>query len=427
MSCFKISLVAGLALVASSIISRADTIKLEGGGTVRGEILDDKSTKDILVVKSRVGAEIKLQRGRIQEIIREKTPAQEYAEIKGDYAETADDQFRLAMWCEVRKLNKERKEHLLTVIELDADHAQAREKLGYVQREGKWLTADELKEAKGLVKFNGRFVTPQEREILEQKKREDEAVREWHVKIRMWKNWYLGNDPVKAKQGEDRLRAIDDPQAFEAVIGQFGKDTAESNRMLMCELLSNLPGESATLELVKRSIADVSPNVRWTAVEKMVEREDPAATRSLMKALASDHNTVIRRAADGLGAIGDPTAVPALIEALVTKHKQIVQRGGQPAFSGAINPGTVNEFEPVVTSGNVGYRPIAAGFQANGVGFSTPSQEVVVTPVENQEVLDALREITKEDFGYSAAAWKQWLAAQKRKEDMKNRRLIEDR
>lgn len=415
------NLLAGLTLVAAAAVSRADTVKLEGGGTVRGQVLDDKSTKDVVVVKSRTGAEVKIERSKIQEIIREKTPAEEYDEIKGDYDETAEDQFRLAMWCDARKLAKQRKEHLLKVIELDPDHAQAREKLGYVKRDGKWLTSDEAKEAKGLVKYNGRYVTPQEKEILEQKKREDDASREWFQKIRQWKTWLTGNDAGKQRQGEDKLRAIDDPLAYEAIIGQFGKEKEESLRVLMCDLLNNLPGDEPTLELVRRSIADVSANVRWQAVQKLVDREDPAAVRALTKVLTSDHNTVIRRAAEALGAIGDPSAVPALIDALVTKHKQIVTRGQQQSFSGSGVPTGVYDFEPVVGQNSMAFRPVV-GYQMTGAGFSKPTQEVVTLQVENQEVLDALREITKEDFGYSSAAWRQWLAAQKRKEDMKNRR-----
>jgi hypothetical protein len=414
------SLFAGLALFALAAIVRADTVKLEGGGTVRGEILDDKSTKDVLVVKSR-GAEVKIQRSRIQEIVREKTAGQEYEEIKGDYAETAEDQFRLAMWCDSRRLAKQRKEHLLKVIELDPDHAQAREKLGYVRLDGKWLTADEAREAKGLVKYNGRFVTPQEKEILEQKKLADDATREWFQKIRQWKMWLTGNDSIKARLGEEKLRGIDDPLAFDAIVGQFGKEKEDSLRVLMCELLANIEGEEPTLELVRRAIADISDNVRWAAVERLVERDDPAAVRSLLKLLSSDHNTVVRRAAEAIGAIGDPTAVPGLIDALVTKHKQIVTRGQQTSFSGTVAPVGVFEFEPIVAPGAVAFRPIV-GYQASGAGFSTISKEVVTLSVENQEVLDALREITKEDFGYNQATWRQWLAAQKRKEDMKNRR-----
>lgn len=412
---------AGLALVLAAVKLSADTIKLEGGRTIKGQVLNEKSTKDKLVIKLLVGnAEVTIDRNQIQEIILEKSPREQYDEIKDQYQDTAEDQFKLALWCEEHKLPKQRKLHLEKTIELDPDHAQAREKLGYVNRDGKWMTANELKEAKGLVRYNGRYVTPQEKEILEQKKRQDDEEKEWHARVKMWKSWLTGNDQSKAHMGEERLRSIDDPQALEAVVGHLSKEKDESLRVLMCEILGNLPGEQATIELVKRCIIDVSANVRYAATDKLAEREDPQAVRMLVGALKSDHNTVVRRAAEALGAIGDASAVPALIDALVTKHKQIVTRQGGGSFMGTQTP-TIVDFEPVVAPGAVAFRPVI-GYQAQGFGISAPSQEVVTVPVENQEVREALVEITREDFGFSQAAWRAWLTSQKKREEVKKRR-----
>ncbi|MBI3466521.1 MAG: HEAT repeat domain-containing protein [Planctomycetes bacterium] len=408
----------GTALLFWAGTCSADTIKLDGGGTVQGQILDDKSTKDSLVIKLERGGEVTVERAKIQAIVRGKSGAAEYEEIKGTYGDTAEEQFKLAQWCEQNKLYRQRREHLEKVIELDPDHKQAREKLGYVKLEGKWLTPQEQKEAKGLVRFGGRYVTPQEKEILEQKKREDEAVREWHQKILMWKKWLVGNDPAKARQGEERLRAIKEPQALDAVVGQFGKDKSEPMRLLMCDILNNLPGERATLELVKRCIIDVSVNVRFAAADKLVEREDPAAVRMLINILSSEHTAVVRRAAEALGALGSPSAVPALINVLVTKEKQLVTRGGGPNF-GTSTP-YVADYEVVTAPNAIAFKPIIR-MEANGVGLSAPQQEIVVVPIENPEVLEALRSITKEDFGFNQATWRQWYAVQLRKEEAKKR------
>ena len=74
MSRFLILLVAGLAVVAVAQKLSADTIKLEGGRTIRGRVLDEKSTKDKLVVKLPAGnAEVTIDRSQIQEVIVEKS------------------------------------------------------------------------------------------------------------------------------------------------------------------------------------------------------------------------------------------------------------------------------------------------------------------------------------------------------------------
>jgi hypothetical protein len=418
MSRFTTLLVAGLA-VAQKL--PADTIKLEGGRTIRGKVLDEKSTKDKLVIKLQAGnAEVTIDRNEIQEIIVEKNPKEQYDEVKDRYKDTADDQFNLAIWCEEHKLPKQRKAHLEKTIELDPDHAQAREKLGYTKYDGKWLTANEIKEAKGLVRFNGRYVSPQEKEILEQKKRQNDEEKEWHAKVKMWKTWMTGNDQSKVRMGEERLRSIDDPNALEAVVGHLGKEKDEALRVLMCEILGSIPGEPATIELVKRCIIDVSVNVRYAATDKLADREDNQAVRTLIGVLKSEHNVVICRAAEALGTIGDASAVPALIDALVTKHKQVVTRQAGGSFVGNGTPAII-DYEPVVAPGVVAFRPVI-GYQAQGFGISAPSQEVVTVPVENPEVRDALAEITGEDFGYSQAAWRAWLTNQKKREEVKKRR-----
>src|SRR5262249_36521802 len=161
-------------------------------------------------------------------------------------------------------------------------------------------------------------------------------------------------------------------------------------------------------------------NVRWAAIDALAERQDSQATRSLTGVLKSEHNTVIRRAAEALGALGDASAVPALIDALVTKHKQVITRQGGTSFVGNQTPAII-DYEPVVAPGVVAFRPVI-GYQAQGVGISAPSQEVVTVQVENDEVRQALVQLTKEDFGYNQAAWRTWLANQRKKEDLKNRR-----
>jgi hypothetical protein len=421
MSRYLSFLATALAVTTCSARLLADTIRLEGGRTIRGQILDEKSTSESLVVKLQVGnGEVTVARSQIQEVVRENDPVEDYDAIKEKYADTAEDQFALAIWCETHKLARQRRIHLQRVIELDPEHVQAREKLGFVRRDGKWMTPNELKEAKGLVKFGGRYVTPQERDILEQKKRQDDEEKEWHGRVRMWKGWMTGRDPAKARLGEERLRSIDDPQAVEALVGHLGRDNAESMRILMCVILGAIPGDEATMELLKQCIIDVSSNVRWAAIDALAERDDPQATPALIGVLKSGDNVVIRRAADALGGLGDPAAVPALIDALVTKHKQVVVRQGGTSFIGGQTP-TVIDYEPVVAPGVVAFRPVI-GYQPQGVGISAPSQEVVTVQVENDEVRGALVQITKEDFGFNQTAWRAWLANQRKRDEVKNRR-----
>ena len=53
-----------------------------------------------------------------------------------------------------------REEQLLReVIELAPDHAEARERLGYIKRDGRWVEQEQELRAQGLVPFEGRWLT----------------------------------------------------------------------------------------------------------------------------------------------------------------------------------------------------------------------------------------------------------------------------
>ena len=240
----------------------ADTIRLLGGGLFRGQVLEEESTSKTIVLQRGKG-KIKIPRGKIQAVIHDKTPLEAYVDVKKRYANTIEDQFKLAMWCDQNKLMQQRREHLLVVIELDPDHVLAREKLGYEKHDGEWLTRHELKEANGLTRYRGRYVTPQEKETLEEKQRQKLAKRQWYKKIRTWKDWLTSDDTTRTHQAKQKLRGIQDPLAVEPLVRQFKKEKSDSIRVLLCEILGGVPGEQATQALVMRAIAEPSSSARW--------------------------------------------------------------------------------------------------------------------------------------------------------------------
>ena len=56
----------------------------------------------------------------------------------------ADDQWKLALWCEQNGLEAEAKAHLTIVTRLDPNHAAARKRLGYKKQGGRWVTDAQL-------------------------------------------------------------------------------------------------------------------------------------------------------------------------------------------------------------------------------------------------------------------------------------------
>ncbi len=85
----------------------------------------------------------------------------------------ADGHVELAKWAEEAGLEKESTEILKEVLRLAPDHAAARELLGFVRKDGKWIQASEAERAarakeaaearkKGLVAFEGSWVTKED-------------------------------------------------------------------------------------------------------------------------------------------------------------------------------------------------------------------------------------------------------------------------
>ena len=72
---------------------------------------------------------------------------QEYLRVRSSHADTAADQYRLGDWCRRRGLTEQARAHFTRVIQIDPNHARARDRLGYVRVGGVWRTSASLREA----------------------------------------------------------------------------------------------------------------------------------------------------------------------------------------------------------------------------------------------------------------------------------------
>ena len=143
---------------------------LTGGGRVVGELVNrDESPRQRYVVQAADGAKVTLDAAQVQQVLHPRPEEAEYERIRPTYADTAAAQWELAQWCREHKLPKQREVHLRRVIELDPNHAEARHALGYSQLDGQWVTRDEVMTQRGYVKYKGKWMLPQEKELIEKK------------------------------------------------------------------------------------------------------------------------------------------------------------------------------------------------------------------------------------------------------------------
>jgi tetratricopeptide (TPR) repeat protein len=158
----------------------ADTVTLEDGRVLEGKIL--KRTKDAVEVEVTKGDLTAVSYYAAKEVSEVKYgPAprealeKEFQERFEDTKGTADAWYELGRWCTEQFLLKKAGQAFRKALEFDPDHELTRRALGYVFYDGKWAREEDVMIAKGFVKFEGSWVTPDERErVLEGRRRKEE-------------------------------------------------------------------------------------------------------------------------------------------------------------------------------------------------------------------------------------------------------------
>jgi hypothetical protein len=210
-------------LVCLAPVALADIIELKGGGTVEGEILSESA--ESVLIKTRYG-KMDIPRARIAKITRSKSVRQEYEDrLLALKADDAEGHFQLALWAKSQGLRKESSALVEKAAEIDPMHAGANEALGRVLFEGRYVTPEERESIlrgreddemgkRGLVRYKDRWVTPEEKSALErglvkhegrwmtpdEKKKAQGFVR--------YKGEWIHEDDLERLKDLDRFRAV---------------------------------------------------------------------------------------------------------------------------------------------------------------------------------------------------------------------------
>ncbi|MFH0945142.1 MAG: hypothetical protein V2A76_08090 [Planctomycetota bacterium] len=168
-------LIAFLACLLPCLIASADVVKLKDGRSFEGTVVEQNDQK--VVIKTKFGLN-ELARSEVESVEIKATPAQEFRDRREKAEGDAKALFDLYAWAMTNGLKTQAKQALRDVVKLDENHAEARQLLGYVLHEGKWVSEREKErldsqaertamEAKGLVEYKGKWMTPEEKETAE--------------------------------------------------------------------------------------------------------------------------------------------------------------------------------------------------------------------------------------------------------------------
>lgn len=162
-------------VLATSGFARADVIHLKGGGRLECEVVEERANTVVVDVSA---GRVTLPRSRIE---RMDMGASALARFRARAARLAGADLAgwlaLAAWARENDLITQSRSALEHVLALDPANAAAHQALGHVALAGRWLTVEESNRARGLVEFEGQWVTPGERQALLAERADDAARR----------------------------------------------------------------------------------------------------------------------------------------------------------------------------------------------------------------------------------------------------------
>jgi HEAT repeat protein len=87
-------------------------------------------------------------------------------------------------------------------------------------------------------------------------------------------------------------------------------------RLILVDMMADIPGKAASIRLAQRAVYDLSPEVREAAIDALRQRPAGEARRTLVDALRYPWPAAADHAADALVALGDRDAAPLLVALL---------------------------------------------------------------------------------------------------------------
>lgn len=395
----------GLLLILATVAAPApaDIFHLATGGTVEGKIIGTED--EHYLIRTTVGM-VRVLITSVERIEPSETPFDEYVARVAVTPDTAEAQMALADWCESQNLRAERRRHLQRAVEIDPDFEPARRLLGYVQINGVWIDGRRIIERRTADQVASDAEAEHDRAL---RSRRGELNRE----IRTVLTNMLGS-PLEhlRRQGRERLLAIRDPLAILPLSENLVRGSVHL-RLLLVQILASFTEDEATLNLSILALVDPSEDVRAAALLELGRRNDPRVVAQYREALRTGNDFIVARAAIGLGKLQAAEAVPELIHALTAERSRLVEvpvrtyfRSWSSVYAPTVIAGVAIGNAPIQFDPRIGVCP-GSSWRDYGYDLRTELQRRLVT-VYRTEVLEALKRISGENFGFEREPWRRW-------------------
>jgi hypothetical protein len=163
-------------LMATPALVFADEIFLKGAGSFSGRITQES---DAVVMIETGDGTIGVPRERIHHIVKGRSPLDEYEDrAKKLKLDDANGWRELGRWAAHAGISTQSRAAYEKVIKVAPNDAEAREALGFVQLDGRWVTEEESYRARGFVRYQGEWMTPAEVQVHETTQANEQATRD---------------------------------------------------------------------------------------------------------------------------------------------------------------------------------------------------------------------------------------------------------
>ena len=379
-------------------VKRKDSVVLKSGAKLFGVLKSqgkDEEGRRFIIFEAENGGLLKLDVARMVKdgkVHRIDELDQEYNQFVSDLDDTPEAHWELCSWLREQSGGKFRfrdqiRFHLERIMELDPNDVKAKRALGYrlIKERGGWVPEQQYYQSRGYEKANSGWVPTLQRNLSARFERENSIEGDRKQAFAMWKK-KLRKSNVSAATVRQELFGICDAYSVVLIFEDAREESNPTLRALYVEAFGRVPTSVAMKALCYFAVEEPAVDIRDRALTLLAQDyyNQASAAAVLEGYLRHPNRVFVINAAFAIGELGSERSIIPLVGALVTKHQ--IAPGDQP---GRMQTGFGN-------NGNV------ESFRMGG--DSKPK----ILAFKNREVVNALRKITGQDYGFDAAEWKRW-------------------
>ncbi len=370
----------------------ADTFHIQSG-IIEGRVVEESAT--LLTIETEAGI-LQIPTSAVSRRGKGPTRVEAYERRRAEITFTADSHVDLARWCLDQGLAAQAQLHIDAALDAAPGHRGARALAGYVEVGGVWLLANAPAKA-AVVKGT---VPARLAETL---------AAEWHRRVNVLTDELLrrSTDTNVADRARERLLEIRSPLAIAPMCRNLGSAEKDHRRFLI-DLLGGFEEDESVMNLCMLALLDPDPRLREQATAQLAHAPGGRVSEFFQAALRCDAERVVRNAAQALGWLGDRSAVGPLIDALVAEERGARRQTSRQLFAELGRLFSTPHRVPVGVEA-VSIPPAVQVFDVPRTAEQLAAEPPAAAGSVRSEVQDALILVTGQNFGFDAAAWRDWL------------------